>query len=499
MSATTFIRARKAGCPLIAIETPDPAATRLGCLKQLNGKAEEAPILLWDAINGMQAMNEQGKEYVAAIPEEIKLQLSNPAEALRYIGQDTPKKTILFFSNAHLCLEQGKEPNLSVIQAAWNLRDTFKNKGASLVMTAPSVKLPAELSQDCIVLTEEPPSAEQITKIIESLTADAGIEPALIDKPKATDALLGYLSAFGVEQAFSIGLSKQGADLATLWNLKVQNLKQCAGLEVSLPQNGFESMAGNEGVKSILRRHLSGREKPRAILWLDEIEKMLAGGSTDLSGTTQAILEQFLNWTAQSRAKGFLLAGIPGAGKSLTCQTTAAEAKCPLLRASLSTVKGGLVGQSESNMRALLKSVDAVAQGRVLMLATCNSLDTLSPEVMARFNLGAFFYDYPTQDEAGTTWAYYMKKYELSGTPPNKTNWVGREIESCCERAWLWNIPLEEAASTVVPVCTANAGKMDILRRSVNGRFLSAARPGIYNMSASAEQGERATRKLELP
>ena len=140
-------------------------------------------------------------------------------------------------------------------------------------------------------------------------------------------------------------------------------------------------------------------------------------------------------------------------------------------------------------MKAMLKSVDAVAQGRVLMLATCNSLDAVTPEVMARFNLGAFFYDYPTTEEAQSIWTHYTRKYEITGQPiPNKQNWVGREIESCCERSYMWNIPLEEAASTVVPVCTANAQKMTQLRTAVSNRFLSAAKPGIFKFD-----GTRAT------
>jgi len=131
-------------------------------------------------------------------------------------------------------------------------------------------------------------------------------------------------------------------------------------------------------------------------------------------------------------------------------------------------------------MARLLKSVDAVAQGRVLMLATCNSLDALSPEVMGRFNMGMFFYDYPTDAERAAIWTHYKAKFSVNGDPPRAKNWVGREIEACCEKADNWQIPLTEAAETVIPAAMANSVKLQALRQQVSGRFLSAERPGLY-------------------
>jgi hypothetical protein len=404
---------------------------------------------------------------------------------------------VMFAHNMHLHLQ---DPGL--LQAIWNCRDSFKSAGASLVLLGAAARIPLELKNDIPIFNESVPDEAEITRIIDSVCGDAEIDASTLDKPKVIDGLLGYLSAFGVEQSLCLSLRTKaegsGVDVDQLWRLKVAALKNCAGLDVTLPTAGFEAMAGNNGVKQVIGYHLAGRQKPRAVLWLDEIEKMTAGSTGgDLSGTSQAVIEQFLQWTAEHRVLGFLLLGVPGAGKSLTAQATAAEAKCPLLRASMSSVKGSLVGQSEANMRNMLASVDAVAQGRVLMLATCNSLDALSPELMARFTLGTIFYDYPTEEESRAIWAHYVRKYELAGPVPYRANWVGREIESCCERAWLWNIPLEQAAETVVPVCTASAAKMDTLRRSAAGRFLSAARPGLYQVE-TAQAVPAMGRKLNL-
>jgi len=475
---------RRAAVPLVAIETADPRATMEDTAKALNGKADETPIVLWDACNGLTGINPKGEEYAQEVGGEPGgeryMKTGNPVEALKLVANTAPKKLLAFMANAHLCLTQAGQPNLGVIQAVWNCRDPFKSRGATLVLLAPGLKLPAELASDVVTVSEEAPTEEDIGRTIDSLNRDAGIDAGKVDRAKAIDGLLGYLSAFAVEQSYAISLTPEGPDYRKLWELKVQSMKQTAGLEVSMPELTFTDLVGSDGVKTVLRRHLNGKTPPRAVLWLDEIEKMLAASSTDLSGTTQAMLEQFLYWTQSRRVKGFLLAGIPGAGKSLTCQAVAGEAKCPLLRASMSTVKGGLVGESEANMSRLLKSVDAVAQGRVLMLATCNSLDALSPEVMGRFNMGMFFYDYPTDKERAAIWAHYKAKFTVDGEPPRAKNWVGREIEACCEKADNWQIPLTEAAETVIPAATANAVKLQALRQQVSGRFLSAERPGLY-------------------
>ena len=59
--------------------------------------------------------------------------------------------------------------------------------------------------------------------------------------------------------------------------------------------------------------------------------------------------------------KGILLVGFPGCGKSLTAMQTAKTWNFPLLRFDIGTVFGGIVGESESNMRDALKVADALS------------------------------------------------------------------------------------------------------------------------------------------
>lgn len=227
--------------------------------------------------------------------------------------------------------------------------------------------------------------------------------------------------------------------------------------------------------------YLGGHRPPGCIVFMDEIEKMLAGAGTDSSGVTGKMLGQFLSWTQDKAVDALLLLGVPGAGKSATAKATAGQAKVPLFKLSVSELQGSLVGESEKNFKMALQSIDAISSGKVLLIATCNSVESLPPEVMGRFRLGTFFYDYPNAEENAALWEMYCKRYEmLVPTRPLCNDWVGREIESACYQAWLFNKPLSEVIQNIVPQCVSQKAKLDELRQSVSGRFLSASQPGVY-------------------
>ncbi|HXJ58777.1 MAG TPA: AAA family ATPase [Verrucomicrobiae bacterium] len=487
---------RRAGVPLVAYITADPEQTVLGCMKVGLGKADDIPLLEWDCARGLRGRNPAGQEAARDLtPDGEVTNTLNPMECLTLLPK-APDESVVFFHNPHRLLESPAAGG-QIAQAIWNLRDTFKSKHCTLVMLCPDIILPAEVRNDVITVEEETPTPEDIDRIVTKTAEEAKV--ALNgEKAKAIDTLLGYQSEFGVEQSFALALTKKGVDLDKLWELKVRDIRKAAGLEVMLPKENFDDLAGCEGVKTFMRLLINGRERPRAVFMLDEIEKMVGGAAGDTSGVSQGLMEQFLYWTEIKKVLGILLVGVPGAGKTATNRCTAGEARVPLLRGSMSTVKGSLVGQSEGQFKALLKCVDAVGQGRVLMIATCNSLDALSPELMARFKLATFFFDYPDETERAALWQLYMKKYELTGTSPRSPNWVGREIESCCHRAWLFNVSMDEASKSVVPISVANADKMDALRRKVSGRFLSAARPGVYVYGEEPVKTASKSRRIDL-
>jgi SpoVK/Ycf46/Vps4 family AAA+-type ATPase len=65
--------------------------------------------------------------------------------------------------------------------------------------------------------------------------------------------------------------------------------------------------------------------------------------------------------------KGMLLASVPGTGKSLVCKAIAKEFDCPLFALDIGSVFDSLVGNSEKNMRELIKTVNSVGKCVILI------------------------------------------------------------------------------------------------------------------------------------
>lgn len=492
-----FKQARNLGVPIIAVETADPAATIRSCAATRNGRADF--FLQWDCIRGLTPIENTASEIAKEIGEPAETQ--NLVACLDLIAKKQPKRCSIFIHNAQAAFR-----DYTALQAFWNCRDPLKAVGTTLILLGPALPMPPELANDVPVFEEPAPTAGDIAAKIDGALADARKAkadyptPSAEDRLRIVDTLTGYLSLFAIEQSLALATTKDGLNVRRLWELKVASLKNTAGLEISQPEISFKDLAGTFGAKDFFGRLIKGRQRFRGVFFLDEIEKMIAGGGGDLSGTSQAMIEQFLYWTEAKKVMAVLLLGIPGAGKSHTAACVAGEAQVPLLRGSMSTVKGSLVGESEQNMRKLLRTVDSVTQESTLLIATCNSLANLTPEILSRFKLGVFFYDYPTTEEAAALWQLYRKRYEIpaSDPQPDARRWVGREIESCCHRAWLFNCSLLDAAKSVVPVARANTAKMEALRSEASGRFISAATVGIYNQETDTTKALDLGRALTL-
>lgn len=482
-----FKAARRVSVPLIAIKTPDMASTIRTVGETLNGKA---PVVCWDVIGGLRALNDKGQTALAdALPDGGPGDVANPAEAMR-VALAFPEGTVLFLMNAQRHLD-----NAATAQAAWNLRDPFKSNRRTLVMLAPDIILPPELARDVLILDEPYPTPDELANIIiEAHEAAQLPNPKDSVTSKAVDAVAG-LAAFPAEQSVAMSLTKAGMDLEGLWERKRSLIEQTPGLSVWRGGETFADVAGLANIKTFLSRLIGGKDPFRAVAFLDELEKM-AGGGESSHETTQAQQEAFLSWMQNTRALGIILTGVAGAGKSLTAKAAGGQAGVPVVMMSLSALRGSLVGQTEQNTRTAFKAIDAIAQGRVLLIATCNRMGALTPEIRSRFRLGIFFYDFPDETEAAALWKMFRAKFKVpeKDAQPEAKNWVGREIESCCELSYLLGIPLKEAAGYIVPVAQSAAAEVEAVRAFASGRFIGASKPGVYTNQKAAPSG----RKFEI-
>jgi SpoVK/Ycf46/Vps4 family AAA+-type ATPase len=152
-------------------------------------------------------------------------------------------------------------------------------------------------------------------------------------------------------------------------------------------------------------------------------------------------------------AKGLLIIGIPGTGKSLTAKATAKVFGIPLLKLDAGRIFAGLVGQSESNLRSVIQTAEAIApcclwideiekgfsgtkssnstdggtssrvfgsfiswmqekKAPVFVVATANDVSQLPPEMLRKGRFDeVFFVDLPNQQEREAIWEIQVSKY----------------------------------------------------------------------------------------
>jgi hypothetical protein len=402
-----FKAARRAGVPLLAINTADP----IYLLSRLTGAAEngtETPLIRWDCVKGWVAVNGAGDiairnvfqkaiaEQRLATPEAverfIQKMTTNGTESLTW-AEELPERSILFYINPQRFLRESSQGVAGFSQAIANLRDPFKESQRTLVLAGTGVTtLPAELQSDVLSLDDPLPTAEELQGVLETLITgnELEIEPESI--AKGVDALRG-LAPFAAEQAAAMSLERTGIKLDELWERKRKMIEQTPGLQVWKGGEKFEDIAGIVNAKLYARAILAGRSAPKVIVFIDEIEKAFAGatkGTGDSSGVSQAFLGTMLKHMQDRKSKGVVCIGPPGAAKSAFAKAIGNEAGILTVAFDLTAMKNSLVGSSEGNLARALDVVDAVGDGNAMFVATCNKIADLPPgRAGARGNLDA--------------------------------------------------------------------------------------------------------------
>jgi SpoVK/Ycf46/Vps4 family AAA+-type ATPase len=229
-----------------------------------------------------------------------------------------------------------------------------------------------------------------------------------------------------------------------------------------------------------------------------------------------------------------LLVGVPGCGKSLSAKAVAAEWKMPLLKFDLGKVFGGLVGQSEENMRRALKMAEAVApcvlwideiekglagtrgqqgdsgvaarvfgtmltwmeenQKQVFTVATANDIEGLPPELLRKGRFDeVFFIDLPGTGERATILAIHLTKhhrdyrdFNLSRHAAGTHGFSGAELEQVVvsalfeafaegEESRLEDKHLERTITATVPLSQSMGPKIAKMREEARLKWRLAA------------------------
>ncbi|MEX1365553.1 MAG: AAA family ATPase [Nannocystaceae bacterium] len=309
----------RAGAPLLHIVSYEWERVRghvIGLSKELT-----LPLLLWSRSRGLLRCTPEGEtteEDDAAI---------DPLEILRRIySEDEPG--IWLLEDFHPFLREEHE---QVLQWLRELARLPTQPRKIIVLTTPTAGLPLELRKELPTLELPLPGVDDLRVVLEQTATTMGVrasaDEALLDAARGLTVMEASL-AFG-KAAAELGRLDHGA-VALVAHEKERIIKQSEVLEYYPTDASMADVGGLDQLKE----------------WLERRGRAFGAGARDFG---------------LDAPKGVLLLGVQGCGKSLTAKAIAATWQFPLLRFDMGKVFGGIVGQSEANIRTALDVAQALA------------------------------------------------------------------------------------------------------------------------------------------
>ena len=493
----TVKRMRAIGAPILAIQSADQLTTVQSLQAGLDGSA---PLIQWDCVRGFLALNKPGQAALAGVMRDADPNKFVSPRAALIALQEVEENSIIVLLNAQRMID-----DFAVLQGVMNLRDAFKSNNRTLILLGPDFRLPVELTADVLTVDEPLPSPDEVKAIAVEVWDSNKIKYSPDTLARSVDALRG-LAGFAVEQVSALSINSEGGvDLGEMWEHKRKRIEAVDGLKLEQPKIGFKGMAGVSQFQLWARRLFSGPARPRVLVLIDEIDKAVAGAGGessvgDSSGTSQDQHGVLLKEMEDREYVGGLNCGPAGCCKTWAVRCLAAEFGIPLITVDLGAAKNKFVGGSESRIRAIFRTINAIAgDGGAFFFGTCNSLATLSTPLLRRFESALFFFDLPDADERAAIGKLQAANYGVKDDPSvwaKAEGWSGANIRNCCRNAYSLAMPLKEAAAFVVDAASQNPENLIRLRGMAAGRFLNAAAPGKYQTPASIAAPAIQTRKI---
>ena len=505
-----IIEARKVSTPFVVLRTFDPFATCKAVAESFGTEKDAIPFLSWDSIHGLRGLNDEaGTPALAEMANQAGIELAATVDLPIALGllEFAEKDVIAFCHNPHLVWDTDKK----VIQGVMNLRSKYTARGNMLVIVlGAGDELPIELQQDCLVIEVPLPTREELGKAVESVFKYAAQEKAFAAckdaatpdvVKKATDALIG-LPLFPAAQATSIHLNKLTGvlDVDALWGRKKEIISQNPGLTYHQGSEKRADMYGCDAWVKFADRYLTGKYAPTIIVRMDEIQRQLSGSESDSSGTKGNLMGEFLTWVNDREVICSLNVGVSGTSKSWGPYCIGGQYGKPIINYSISGMEHKHVGESTRHMRNCHRTLDAIGDGKIWLVASANSLAGLPPELISRFQIGGiWFFDLPTEAEKLGILKLKLARYGLDVNQdiPAMVSWTGRDINNLCAKAQLLDISIMEAAEYVVPLLESHHDEVEGIRQAAHNRFLSATHPGKYQYSPSPIKHEVSTKTTD--
>jgi SpoVK/Ycf46/Vps4 family AAA+-type ATPase len=463
------------------------------------------PVWTWSATSGLLQPDGVAQQYTTEPDSALEavLRIQQPA--------------LFVFRDLHNSLGGDVPVQPTVVRRLRDIAAAFKAGAAprTLVIVAPVLRIPADLEKDVTIVDFPLPGEAEIRGVLEGMIAGNA----------AGGRIRVDLDPIGRERF----------------------AKAAAGLTLNEAENAFARAMVNDAVLDLHDLAVVHEEKRQAVRKAGVLEYVDAGVRLEEVGGLE-FLKRWLakrdgSWLAAAAEyglpapKGVLITGVPGCGKSLTAKAVAAAWGLPLLRLDIGRVFSGLVGSSEQNMRAALRTaeasapcvlwVDEIEKGfapgagndggtanrvfgtfltwmqektaAVFVIATANDIERLPPELLRKGRFDEiFFVDLPSRAERSAIWDVHLRRRLARPAVQGQlrldeallrevcalsAGYSGAEIEQAVvaalfdafsERRPLRRDDLLRAVAGMVPLSVTQAERIDAIRAWARTRAVAA-------------------------
>ncbi len=497
-----YLRAGYAGIAVITAEEARAEAEIAATCAKLGRK-----LSAWSSSEGLVDTSEQRAQSCA-----------DPLEALQLIGPkfagESPRQVIVM-RDLQLHLEQ-TDPML--VRRLKDLLRLAKSNGHALILLGCRLRLPAELDHEITRIDFALPGPSEIRTVLNGIVESAKLaSPEEAEREDILHAALG-LTTIEAENVFALSVVESGKlDPEVISREKARTLKRNGLVEVIETKPLLDAIGGLANLKQ----------------WLE---------TRKLAFSTEA--KEF----GLPAPKGLLIVGIPGTGKSLTAKATATAFGVPLLRLDMGKVFGGIIGQSEANLRSVIQTAEAIApcvlwideiekgfsgtkssgssdggttarvfgsflswmqekEKPVFVVATANDVSRLPPEFVRKGRFDElFFVDLPSPEDRKVIWGIVIRKFkrqpknfDLNRLAQGSDSMTGAEIEGAFVEAMQVAFAasreptaqdLMYAVTETVPLARQMEGEVTRLRQWSKGKAREAGK-------SAPSRGPKSRRRIE--
>jgi len=475
----------RSGCSVLHIASFEWERVR-GWAIGLAGEVD-AKLLVWSCSSGLLQLNEDS---VNVLEEG----LDDPIEAIKRL-RDATKNTVLLLEDIHPYLEPHHHQVTRWIREIGRLPAEPKRL---LVLSTPLAGLPISLQKEVPTLELPLPGVDDLEVVADQVARDHGIRPErcqeLLEAARGLTVMEARL-AFG-QAAIQLG-ALGAAAVPTVVREKERVIRQSQVLEYYEPDARMKDVGGLQNLKD----------------WLERRGRAFGPGAKDFG---------------LDAPKGVLLLGVQGCGKSLVAKAVAQAWQFPLLRLDMGRVFGGIVGQSEGNVRSALQVAQALApcvlwideiekglagmgssdqsdagttarvvgtlltwmqekREPVFVVATANRIEMLPPELLRKGRFDEiFFVDLPTRPVRREILDIHLRKktrdpkeFELDRLAEVSAGYSGAELEEAvkdglfeafAEGRELRTEHIEKAIKSTFPLSRTMRDHIEELRRWASAR-----------------------------